>query len=264
MRIQNAAFKLKRSEFTIYRSNIYMNFLFGCVPILVYLFLWKVIYGNNLSVVGGYSYRQMITYYVLVSLLSEVLDVRANTIKLSEIIQDGSIHNYMLKPIGFFSLNFKLYQAEKVIYLISILVPYAILCFALQNYIYLKVSHLPFFVISFCIAFVLKYFMGCILGLLTTWIEEISGLLDLWNNIERFLSGGLIPLSVLPGKVFTILSFLPFKYMLFVPVDIYMGNMDLFEIYKAMSIQIVWCVLFGGLLLIVKKKAFGKYSGYGS
>ncbi len=264
MRIQKAAFQLKKSEFTSYRSNIYMNFLFGCVPILVYLLLWKAIYRNDLSDLGGYSYDQMITYYVMVSLLHDVLDVRSNTVKLAEMIEDGSIHNYLLKPIGFFSLNFKLYKAEKIIYLISISLPYAILCLVLHKHIYLKLDHFPFFIISSCIAFVLKYFMGCILGLLTTWLEEISGLLDLWNNIERFLSGGLIPLSILPKKVFTLLSFLPFKYMLFVPVDIYLGNMDLDQIYMALAIQAGWCIIFGFLLLIIKKKAFRKYSGYGS
>ncbi|MDO5063161.1 MAG: ABC-2 family transporter protein [Peptostreptococcaceae bacterium] len=264
MKINKAVFNLKKSEFTIYRSNIYMNFLFGCVPIVVYLFLWRSIYGNDLIALGGYSYRQMITYFVLVSLLYEVLDARANIVKLSEMIEDGSIHNHMLKPIGFFSLNFKLYRAEKIIYLTSVLVPYVILCLVLREHIHWELDHIPFFIISLCLAFVLKYFMGCILGLLTTWIEEISGLLDLWNNIERFLSGGLIPLSILPKKVFMFLSFLPFQYMLFVPVDIYMGNMDLLEIYRALFIQIGWCIILGGLLLIIKQKAFRKYSGYGS
>ncbi|MDO4712246.1 MAG: ABC-2 family transporter protein, partial [Peptostreptococcaceae bacterium] len=215
-------------------------------------------------VLGGYSYRQMITYFVLVSLLHDVLDVRSNTVKLAEMIEDGSIHNHLLKPIGFFSLNFRLYKAEKLIYLMSISIPYAILCLILHKHLYLKADHLLFFIISLGPAFVLKYFMGCILGLLTTWIEEISGLLDLWNNIERFLSGGLIPLSILPGKVFMILSFLPFKYTLFVPVDIYMGNMDAAAIYQALAIQIGWCVVFGLLLMVVKEMAFRKYSGYGS
>lgn len=241
-----------------------MNFLFGCIPIIIYLMLWKAIYGNNIKNLGGYSFKQMITYYIFVSILSVLLDSRDNTVKLSNRIEDGSIHNYMLKPIDIFSLNFSLYSAEKIIYLLNIIIPFGILCFILRKYLFWKPYYIPFFIVSLFLAFVLKYFLGCILGLMTTWIEEISGLLDLLKNVENFLAGGLIPLSILPNSLFTVLSFFPFKYMLFVPIEIYMGNMDLSQIFKSLMIQIFWCMFLFILLLFIKKKAFENYSGYGS
>lgn len=264
MRIQKAAFQLKVSEFTAYRSNVFLNFFFGCVPLLVNILLWRAIYGNDMESIGGYSYKQMITYYVLVFLCSEVLNVRDNTVKLSVMIQNGQIHNHMLKPIGFFSLNYRLYQAEKVIYLINISIPFIIFCFVIHKYIYLKAYHLFFFVVSFCLAFVLKYMIGCILGLLTTWVEDITGLLDLWNNIEKFLSGSLIPLTILPLPVYKVLSLLPFQYTLFVPINIYMGNVKNQEIFAAIGIQMIWCIILGIILVLLKREAFKKYSGYGS
>ncbi|MDO4777937.1 MAG: ABC-2 family transporter protein [Tissierellia bacterium] len=264
MSIKKAVFKLKFKEFVAYRSNVYMNFMFGCVSIVIYLMLWKAIYGNNIKDLGGYSFKQMITYYIIVSLLSVLLDSRDNTIKLSTMIEDGSIHNHLLKPINFFKLDFMLYGAEKIIYFLNIIIPYGILCYILRDSLFWKIEYIPFVMISVFFAFMLKYFLGCILGLLTTWIEELSGLLDLWKNIENFLDGKLIPLSILPKNIFTILSFLPFKYMLFVPVNIYMGNMDLNEILQSLCIQLFWCLFLWGMLLLIKKKAFKKYSGYGS
>lgn len=264
MRIQKAAFKLKLSEFTIYRSNVFLNFFFGCVPLLVQIFLWKAIYGNGLERIGGYSYKQMITYYVLTFLCSEILDARDNTVKMSEMIQDGQIHNYLLKPIGFLSLNYKLYQAEKMIYLLNVGIPFLVFCLAIHKFIYWKAYNLLFFVISFCLAFVLKYMIGCILGLITTWVEEITGLLDLLNNVEKFLSGSLIPLTLLPSGLNMALSFLPFKYTLFVPVDIYMGNVKSQDMGISIGIQAVWCIVLGVVLIILKNEAFKKYSGYGS
>lgn len=264
MNVTKASFKLKFKEFTAYRSNVYMNFLFACIPILIYLMLWSAIYGKDIKELGGYSFNQMITYYILISILTVLLDSRENTIKLSTMIEDGTIHNYMLKPINLFTLNFRLYLSEKIIYVLNIIIPYGILCFALHNYLFWNVEYIPFLIVSSFFAFILKYLLGCILGLFTTWIEEISALLDLWKNVENFLSGGLIPLSILPNKIFTILSFLPFKYMLFVPIDIYMGNMGRTEIYKSLIIQILWCLFMWMLLIFVKKKAFKKYSGYGS
>lgn len=264
MKTLKAAFKIKKQEFTAYRSNIYLNFLFGCVPLVFSVLLWKAIYGTNTDVIGGYSYRQMITYYVIVFLLSHIINVRDNTVKMSEMIQNGNIHNYMLKPIGFFSLNFKLYQAEKLVYFLNIFVPYAAFCLLIRQYIFVNMNCIPFFILSVCLAFILKYIICSILGLLTTWIEEISGLLDFWDNIENFLSGGLLPLSILPASLYRVVSFLPFKYFLFVPIDIYMGKMQGSEIIGALAIQAAWIVILGLLLHIIKLKAYRKYSGYGT
>lgn len=264
MKIHKAVLKLKISEFTAYRSNVYINFLFGCVPLFIQILLWKAIYGNRVEAIGGYSYKQMITYYVIAFLLSKILDVRENTVKMAKMIQNGSVHNQMLKPIGFLSLNFKLYWAEKLIYLLNISIPFILFCIVIHRYVFLEVSHVLYFLISVSMAFILKYIVGCILGLLTTWIEEITGLLDFWDNIEGFLSGGLLPLSILPAPLFTFISFLPFKYMLFAPIDIYMGNIQDFEVAKTLAIQAVWCMILGTLLYILKKEAFKKYAGYGS
>lgn len=264
MKILKAAFKIKKHEFIAYRSNIFLNFLFGCVPLIFSILLWKAIYGTNADVIGGYSYKQMITYYVVAFLLSRIIHVRENTVKLSEIIQNGNIHNYMLKPVRFFSLNFRLYLAEKLIYLLNIAAPYVIFCLLIHQYIFVNVNRLPFFILSACLAFLLKYIVGCFLGLLTTWVEEISGLLDFLDNVENFLSGGLLPLSILPASVYSIVSFLPFPYFLFVPIDIYIGRMQESEMIGALAIQGAWIVVLGLLLHIIKRKAFSKYSGYGT
>lgn len=264
MNILRATFKIKHHEFAAYRSNVYLNFLFGCVPLILSIFLWKAIYGTNIDVIGGYSYKQMITYYVIAFLLSNLINVRDNTVKMSELIQNGSIHNFLLKPIRFFSLNFMLYLAEKLCYFLNIFVPYTVFCLLIRQYLFLNVNSILIFILSVCLAFVLKYVIGSILGLLTTWVEEISSLLDFWDNIENFLAGGLLPLSILPASLYSVVSFLPFKYFLFVPIDIYMGKMQWNEMIGALATQAVWIILLGLLLQIIKLKAYRKYSGYGN
>lgn len=264
MSILKAAFRLKKHEFIAYRSNVLLNFLFGCVPLILSILLWKAIYGSDIEAIGGYSYRQMVTYYLIAFILSQIIDVRENTVKISEMIQSGSIHNYLLKPVGFLLLNFRLYWAEKLVYVCNIIIPYMILCALLHQYIFMNISCIPFFISSVCLAFLLKYIIGSILGFLTTWVEEISGLLDFWDNIERFLSGGLLPLSVLPASLCTIISWLPFQYVLFVPINMYMGNMTQSEMLEALAVQIIWIVILGLLLYVLKAKAYRRYSGYGA
>ena len=179
MRLQVAAFKIKFHESVIYRSNVLINFFFGCVPLFVSILLWKAIYGTEFSEIGNYSYSQMITYYVLVFLCSQILDARDNTVKISEMIRDGSMHNFMLKPIDFICYNFKLFFAEKVLYVINISIPFAIFVTIISMHVYWEMDNVLFFLISLCLAFFLKYLIGCILGFLTIWIEEILSLIHI-------------------------------------------------------------------------------------
>lgn len=264
MKILLATFKIKRQEFTVYRSNIYLNFLFGCLPLFLSILLWKAIYGISQKFIGGYTYKEMITYYILVFLLSSILNVRENTVHIAEIIQNGEIHNYMLKPVSFFSLDFKLYLAEKLVYFSNIAIPFITFCILIRKNITLNLEYFIYFIISVCLAFVLKYIIGSIFGILTIWIEDITGLLDFWNNIENFLSGGILPLSILPSSMYTVISFLPFKYFLFVPIDIYMGKIKVMKIIETFAIQLWWIFFLGLFLNILKLKAYKKYSGYGT
>lgn len=264
MRLQKAIFRLKIREFTVYRSNVLMNFCFGCVPLFVYILLWKAVYANDFNKIGGYSYTQIITYYVLVFLCSKILNMRENTIEIADMIQDGSIHNFMLKPIDFMYFNFRMLIGEKVIYLLNICIPFLLFITVIHKFIYWKSHNIVYFLVSLCLAFLLKYIIGCILGFLATWIEEISGMLDLWGNIENFLSGGLIPLSLFPKGIDQVISYMPFKYTLFVPVDIYMGNLERHEIFLAIGIQLIWCISLSIVLIVTRVKAYRMYSGYGS
>lgn len=263
MKIFQAVFKIKSQEFSAYRSNIYLNFLFGCFPLIFSIFLWNAIYRTNNETIGGYYHNEMITYYVIAFLISQILNARSNTIKIAEMIQNGSIHNYVLKPIGFFSLNFKLYIAEKAVYLFNIIIPFMIFCVLMRHYLVVNICNLPVFIISVFLAFTIKYIMGSILGLLTMWLEEITGLLDFWDNIEKFLCGGLIPLSILPSYLYTFVSILPFKYFLFVPIDIYMGKINGIRIVYVFLIQLGWLIVLWFILNFIRKKAYKNYAGYG-
>jgi len=264
MKVLRAVFRIKKNEFAAYRSNIYLNFVFGCVPLIFSILFWKAVYGANKEIIGGYSYKQMITYYVNVFLMSLIINSRDNTVKMAEMIQNGNMHNFLLKPIGFISLNFKLYIAEKIIYLLNIFIPFILFCLLIRKYIFINVYVMPVVMLSACMAFILKYLIGCIFGLMTVWIEEISGLLDLWNNIENFFSGGLLPLSILPALIYKLISILPFKFLLFVPIDIYMGKHQNNELIFILMVQGGWIVIFTMILLFIRKKAYRFYSGYGT
>jgi len=259
-----SCFVLKLHENVIYRANIFLNLCFGIIPLIVNIFLWSAIYGTTQGPIGGFTFNQMITYFILVFFCFNVTNAREVAVKIAEEIRDGTIHNFMIKPVNYLLLNFKFYICEKLIYIITIFVPFILFLFAIRNYIYLKIENLLLFLISLFLAICINYIIFAILGLLTTWFEEISALLDLWVNITEFLSGGLFPLSLLPIKIQTIFSFLPFGYIISLPINIYMMKELTSEIIINILVQVIWIMILIIILVILWKKVTNKYSGYGA
>lgn len=58
------------------------------------------------------------------------------------------------------------------------------------------------------------------------------------------LSGGIIPLFLLPGFLEEILNMLPFAGMVYIPINLYLGKISCFEGMKFIFIEIIWIIIF--------------------
>lgn len=264
MKLLHSLLSIKAQESAVYRENVMINFAFGLIPLFINIYLWKAIYGSQQTTIAGYDFTQMITYFVLVFILLNMTSARSIAVNLSELIREGTLNNYFLKPVNFITYQFKLFFAEKIIYIVNIFIPFIIFFIIIRKYLFFNSSYAVLFLVSVLLAMILNYIIYFILGILTIWLEEISALLDLWGNITSFLSGGIFPLTLLSDNLFTFISILPFKYMVFTPIDIYMGNLLGEKLVLQLIIQIAWIFVLGVLLKIIWEKAIKKYSGYGS
>ncbi len=264
MKMLRASLLIKFQESMMYRENIIINFVFGLMPLLVNILLWRAIYGSQHKIIAGYDYVQMITYFVLVFMVRKLTSAREIAVNLAEYIREGTLNNFLLKPTDFITFQFKLHFADKMVLLLNILLPFIIFTTLIRNYLYFNSSYLVAFLISAFLSLVLNYIIYFTLGILTIWLEEISALLDLWDNIAAFLAGSFFPLTLLSDGVLRVVSFLPFKYMVFIPIDIYMGTLKGKDLIENLFIQIVWICILTVVLKCIWIKAVKIYSGYGA
>lgn len=264
MKLLRASLSIKFQESMMYRENIIINFVFGLIPLLINILLWRAIYGSQHKIIAGYDYMQMITYFVLAFLIRNMTSAREVAVNLAEYIREGTLNNFLLKPTDFISFQFKLHFADKMVLLLNILLPFSIFIILTRNYLYFNSSYLVVFLFSVFLSLVLNYIIYFILGILTIWLEEVSALLDLWDNIAAFFAGSIFPLTLLSDSMLRLVSFLPFKYMVFTPIDIYMGTLVGKDLVENLLIQIVWICILAMVLKIIWTKAVKAYSGYGA
>jgi ABC-2 type transport system permease protein len=104
----------------------------------------------------------------------------------------------------------------------------------------------------------LNYF----LGLLTLKFQDIWLFLMIKSNLVAFVAGTLIPLTLLPAPVITVMRYFPFYYLSYLPTMLFLGR-NQNEILPGLLILLVWV----GIFLLVNKLSYErlrvKFDGVG-
>ena len=100
------------------------------------------------------------------------------------------------------------------------------------------------------------------LSLLSFKFLNISGLNIMKQNFIEFISGALIPLSILPAVVVKVFSLLPFYYTLYYPAALYLGRNEEAPLF-AIAVMLFWnlLILMAGSLFY--KKSVRSFEGVG-
>lgn len=99
------------------------------------------------------------------------------------------------------------------------------------------------------LAFVIKYLLGMSVGFIGFWVKENFGTMSLYENILPLLTGLLIPLSILNIDY---LTKLPTSFLLYHPMQIYLGKYSQVEIIQTFGGGIIWCLV----LWILARRVF--------
>src|SRR3954463_302892 len=118
-----------------YRFNFLARTVFGFTPLMAIIFVWKAIYaGKEGANVGAYSLPQMISYYLIVTIVDALTAVSEDDWQIAADIKDGNISQFMLKPIDYLTYRLCIFAAGRIIYTAVALVPVALFIWFQRQY----------------------------------------------------------------------------------------------------------------------------------
>ena len=82
--------------------------------------------------------------------------------------------------------------------------------------------------------------MQAAFGCLAFWLDRSDGLFELWMAVWALLSGYVAPLAFFPEAVRPMLSLLPFRAMLGLPVEVLCGLVDPSAAVRELAIAWAW------------------------
>lgn len=229
-----------------YRFNFLARALFGLIPLVAILCLWQTIYrgkGPGASV-GSYSLAEMISYYLLMTVVDALTAVNEDDWQIAADIRDGNISQFLLKPIDYLWYRLSLFVSGRITYLAVALVPLVIFMACFHQYLTLPAGApaLVGCLLAIAMTALLQFFTSYAMAMLAFWVLEVSTFIFILFAFEYIASGHLFPLDILPPTLERALYYTPFPYQLYFPVSLYMGKIAGAEMVRGLFVQLAWVV----------------------
>src|SRR5688500_4871568 len=82
----------------VYRVNFFFRALFGLIPLIAVIQLWQAVYDSReKTVLDGYTLAQMISYYLIVTIVDALTAVAEDDWQIAADIREGTISQFIIK-----------------------------------------------------------------------------------------------------------------------------------------------------------------------
>lgn len=227
----------------VYRTNFVLWRLRTVLQLLVLYFLWSVVFSGT-DELFGYTKATILTYVLGTSLIRSMV-LSSRSVDVAGEISQGILTNFLLRPISYITYWFTRDIADKALNLIFSVVEIGLIVWFLKPPLIIQKD--PTLILSFLVvailALVLYFLVSFLLSLTGFWFREVWAPRFLAMTVIEFLSGGVFPLDILPPSVFSLVRILPFSYLIFFPLKVYLGQVGLFEILSGVLVLIGWILV---------------------
>ena len=222
-----------------YRLRYYTGIVTYFIYVSIYYFIWKAIYEHSAKI-EGFDFKQLLTYvavgWIIRSFYYNTIDQ-----EIANQVMEGKLAMDLIKPVNTQFMYVSKAFGESVFRLAMLTLPTAVLL-AVVFPLRLPAGILNFaaFVVSGFLSFFIVAGINFCVGTFAIRLKSILGLLRAKYFLLELFSGLLIPISFFPQVFQKALAFMPFQYISYVPVLIYLGKLQGLEILKALAVQLFW------------------------
>jgi ABC-2 type transport system permease protein len=259
-------FKISFQEEFAYKLNFILWRVRNVFQILLTYFLWNTVFANPQLVLFGYDRPKILTY-VFGIMIVRALVLSARAMDVAGDIAQGDLSNYLLKPMSYFKYWFTRDLSSKALNLGFAAVEFTALFLILRPPFYFQtdIFMLITFILCVVIAMLIYFLLLFLISSVPFWAPELG-----WGShflvtvvIIEALSGTLFPINILPDYWENIAMSLPFPYLVYFPVQVYLGNITGPDLIRGIIISAAWVVILWVVLKQVWQRGLKVYESVG-
>lgn len=244
-----------------YRGPTFIYILGNILRIVVLLYLWNAIYRGD-GHLGGYTLPDLITYYLL-QLMINSLVLSYVSWEIVDQIREGTFANFLVRPVNYLHYWFTLNLSWKLFEGLMIFVVGGLLSFALIGYVAFptRFSSVLFFLLALLLAGLLAFEFDFAIGLLAFWLTQANAFKYMLQYIIFFFAGALLPLDLFPQAFQSVAKALPFRYLVFFPIQIFLEKEP--HPVEGLLAALAWVVVLYFFLQFALRRGIARYEAVG-
>jgi len=222
-----------------FRARYYVGVLTYLFNVAVYYFIWRAVY-HGAATVGGLTLDDMITY---VAVGWAIRSFYFNEIDrdMAGQVQEGKLAMNLIRPVDFQMVMVADAAGQSAFRAVLFTIPISVvlaLLFPLKAPA--SVAAGAMFAVSSVMSIFLVAGLNFLVGLIAIRSKSILGILRAKFLVLELLSGLLIPTTLFPEPLRTILFASPFPHINFTPAALYLGKATGAEAAKLLALQAGW------------------------
>jgi ABC-2 type transport system permease protein len=234
-------------KFLAYRLRYYTGVVSYTIFVAGNYFLYTALFasrpeGAEAARIGGLTLGQMVTY-VIVSWIGRSFYFNNIDRTLSSQVVQGEIAVQLIKPMHVQTVMMSEALGEAAFRFLMFTLPITAVVvplFGLQTPA--EPALYGWTLLSFALALLVNSQINFLVGCLAFHLQNIFGVIRAKMVMMEFLTGVLIPFTFFPGWVQTLVSWLPFQAVSYIPVTIFLGLRRGPALAEALLLQAAWGV----------------------
>lgn len=250
MRAYLAYFRLNLATGLQYRIAAYAGigtqFFWG----FVYLMIFEAFYASGTSQ-PDFSFQQMVNYLWLQQAFLALILTWYRDNELFGLITSGNLAYELCRPINLYGFWYAKLLAKRLasaalrfapILIVAALLPQPYRLGAPSSW-----SALLLFICSMLMGVLVMISLTMFVYLMTMKTLSGTGCLLIFAIVAEFLSGGVIPIPLMPSGVRAVVESLPFRYTADFPFRVYSGHIGTVEALWGIGAQGLWLAVLVGI-----------------
>lgn len=234
-----------------YRAEILSMILGAMIEVFARISIWKAVYGSQ-PAVAGVTLPQMIAYAIIGATLLSNWDAALVVREIGAAIRSGQIGSTLVRPVNFPLMLFAENLGPRLFNFAFVGAP-VIAVFSLLYGLLPPASfmHGLLFVGYLAVSTTLLLLISIVFGLLSFWVFDAHSLEWFMRGFGALLSGGLVPLWFFPPVLAEFAHALPFAWITYYPMAVYLGQFDLISSFAYLAIGLSWAAALVGLIAVL-------------
>jgi ABC-2 type transport system permease protein len=245
-----------------YRASTLIYIVGYSLYISVILYLWSSIYRGG-DRMGDYTLSDLLTYYLL-QLVVNILILSYISWELIDQIREGFFSNFLIKPLNLMAYWFTVNLSGKILETLYLGFAGLLLFGLTKNFFWIPrhPSTYFYFAASLVLASTLAFLMDYCIALIAFWLIQVRVFKFMLLYMVFFFSGAILPLDLFPAWLQKGVSLLPFQFLAYVPIRIFLEREP--DLSGYFIIELFWIGMLVLLANFMLARGVKRYEAVGS